>query len=49
MDDVSIFKLALACAAAKVSKEGVKAPEKNDIEEFLEKIKLERLGELKWI
>lgn len=49
MDDVSIFKLALACAAAKVSKEGVKPPEKNEIEEFLEKIKLERLGEIKWI
>ena len=45
MDDISIFKLSLACAAAKVSKEGVKPPEKNKIEEFLEKTKLERLGE----
>ncbi|BCS82300.1 1-phosphofructokinase [Anaerocellum diazotrophicum] len=49
MDDVSIFKLALACAAAKVSKEGVKAPDKKEIERFFEKIKLEKLGELKWI
>ncbi|ADQ03693.1 1-phosphofructokinase [Caldicellulosiruptor owensensis OL] len=49
MDDVSIFKLALACAAAKVSKEGVKPPEKKEIKKFLEKISLEKLGEVKWI
>lgn len=47
MDDVSIFKLALACAAAKVSKEGVKAPEKNDIEEFFRKNKIRKAGGIK--
>jgi len=43
MNDEAIFKLAVACATAKVATEGVKPPIKKDIERFLKKIKLERL------
>lgn len=42
MDDVFIFKFVLVCVVVKVLKEGVKLFEKNEIEEFLKKIKLER-------
>lgn len=44
MAEEEIFRLACACAAAKVSKEGVRAPEKNWIDYYFEKIELERLG-----
>jgi len=44
MSEKEMFRLACACAAAKISKEGVRAPEKNQVDYYFKKIELERLG-----
>jgi len=43
MSDEDMFKLAVACATAKVLEEGVKPPKKEEIDKFFSTIKLERL------
>lgn len=43
MSDEDMFKLAVACATAKVLEEGVKPPKKEEIDRFFKTIELERL------
>ncbi|WAM35031.1 1-phosphofructokinase [Caldicellulosiruptor morganii] len=44
MSEEEMFKFACACALAKVAQEGVRAPDKNSVQQCFEKIELERLG-----